>query len=45
MMHGVSGFFRFAHIDGLIAADPAVYSRLPKIHSDDLAPKVWTGSS
>jgi Phage integrase, N-terminal SAM-like domain len=26
MMHGVRGFFRFAHIDGLIAADPAVYA-------------------
>ncbi len=25
MMHGVRGFFRFAHIDGLITADPAVY--------------------
>ena len=24
MMHGVRGFFRFAHIDGLIPADPAV---------------------
>ncbi|MDQ3325000.1 MAG: tyrosine-type recombinase/integrase [Actinomycetota bacterium] len=35
MMHGVRGFFRFAHIDGLIAADPAVYARLPKIHSDE----------
>ncbi|MDQ3029282.1 MAG: site-specific integrase, partial [Actinomycetota bacterium] len=31
MMHGVRGYFRFAHIDGLIAADPAVYARLPKI--------------
>ncbi|HEX5993217.1 MAG TPA: site-specific integrase [Thermomicrobiales bacterium] len=35
MMHGVRGFFRFAHIDGLIGADPAVYARLPKIHSDE----------
>ncbi|EWT04131.1 hypothetical protein N864_12400 [Intrasporangium chromatireducens Q5-1] len=35
MMHGVRGFFRFAHIDGLIAADPAVYARLPKIHRDE----------
>jgi integrase/recombinase XerD len=35
MMHGVRGFFRFAHIDGLIAADPAVYARLPKIHHDE----------
>ena len=35
MLHGVRGFFRFAHIDGRIAADPAVYARLPKIHADE----------
>jgi integrase/recombinase XerD len=35
MMHGVRGFFRFAHIDGLIPVDPAVYARLPKIHHDE----------
>lgn len=35
MMHGVRGFFRFAHIDGLIPADPAVYARLPKVHTDE----------
>ncbi|MGB8382645.1 MAG: site-specific integrase [Dermatophilaceae bacterium] len=35
MMHAVRGFFRFAHIDGLIGADPAVYARLPKIHCDE----------
>jgi hypothetical protein len=35
MMHGVRGFFRIAHIDGLIPADPAVYARLPKIHHDE----------
>src|SRR6476620_2728962 len=35
MMHAVRGYFRFAHIDGLIAADPAVYARLPKIHRDE----------
>src|ERR671920_1185452 len=33
--HGVRAFFRFAHIDGLIAADPAVYVRLPKVHADE----------
>ena len=33
-MHAVRGFFRFAHIDGLIPSDPAVYARLPKVHSD-----------
>ena len=35
MMHAVRGFFRFAHIDGLIAADPAVYARLPKVNRDE----------
>jgi len=35
MMHGVRGFFRFAHIDGLIPADPAAYARLPKVHRDE----------
>ena len=35
MMHGVRGFFRFAHIDGLIAADPAVYARLPRVQADE----------
>ena len=35
MLHAVRGFFRCAHIDGLIAADPAVYARLPKIHADE----------
>ena len=35
MMHGVRGYFRFAHIDGLIAADPAVYARLPKVQRDE----------
>jgi integrase/recombinase XerD len=47
MMHGVRGFFRFAHIDGLITADPSVYARLPKIHADETRtqPRGWTGSS
>lgn len=35
MMHAVRGFFRFAHIDGLVPSDPAVYARLPKIHRDE----------
>ena len=35
MMNGVRGFFRFAHIDGLITADPAVYARLPKVQRDE----------
>ena len=35
MMHGVRGFFWFAHIAGLIPTNPAVYARLPKIHTDE----------
>ena len=31
MMQGVPGFFRFARVDGLITADPAVYARLPRV--------------
>ena len=34
-MHAVRGLFRFAHIDGLIVSDPAVYARLPKVHRDE----------
>ncbi|SOC57708.1 integrase/recombinase XerD [Ornithinimicrobium cerasi] len=34
MMHAVRGYFRFAHIDGTIPGDPAVYARLPKVHRD-----------
>jgi integrase len=35
MMHGVRGCFRFAHIGGLITADPAGYARLPRIDADE----------
>lgn len=35
MMHAVRGYFRFAHIDGLSVSDPAIYARLPKIHSGE----------
>ena len=35
MMHAVRSYVRFAHIDGLITSDPAVYARLPKIHRDE----------
>ena len=35
MMRSVRGFFKFAHIDGLIPADPAVYARLPKVQRDE----------
>ena len=34
MMQGVRGYFRFAHIDGLISADPAVYAQLPKVRDE-----------
>ena len=30
--HAVRRYFLFAHIDGLISSDPAVYARLPKVH-------------
>ncbi len=35
MMHAERGYFGFTHIDGLIAANPVVYARLPKIHRDE----------
>jgi site-specific recombinase XerD len=34
-IQAVRGYFHFAHIDGLIPNDPAVYVRLPKGHSDE----------
>jgi len=44
-MHAVRGLFPFAHIDGMIPSDPAVYARLPKIHSDESRTRAWIGSS
>jgi len=35
MMHAVRGYFRFAHLDGVLPADPAVYARLPKVNRDE----------
>jgi len=35
MMHAVRGYFRFAHIDGVVPADPAVYARLPQVNRDE----------
>jgi integrase/recombinase XerD len=35
MMHGVRGYFRFAHIDGVTPSNPAVYARLPEVHCDE----------
>jgi len=31
-MHAVRRYFRFAHVDGPIGSDPAVYARLPNIN-------------
>ena len=45
MMHAVRGFFRFAHIDGLIVSEPAVDARLPNIHPMSPEPRASTGSS
>ncbi|WP_151526997.1 site-specific integrase [Serinicoccus kebangsaanensis] len=42
MIHAVRGYFRFAHIDGTITSDPAVYARLPKIHRDESRTQSWT---
>ena len=35
MMSRVRGYVKFAHIDGLIPADPSVYARLPKVQRDE----------
>ena len=45
MMHALRGYFRFAHIDGLVASDPAVYARLLKASRDESRTQAWTGSS
>ena len=34
-MHAVRGLCRYAHIDGIIVADPAGYARLTKMHADE----------
>ena len=35
MLCSVRRYVKFAHIDGLIPADPAVYARLPKVQRDE----------
>ena len=45
MMHGVRGFFPFAHIDGLIPADPPSTPGSPMSTATSPAPRAWTGSS
>jgi integrase/recombinase XerD len=44
MMNGVRGFFRFAHIDGVIAADTCTPG-CRKFSVTSRAPKALTGSS
>ncbi len=45
MMHGVRGFFRFAHIDGSIPADPRCTRDCRRCTATSPAPEGWTGSS
>jgi hypothetical protein len=45
MMHGVRGFFRFAHIDGLIPSDPPSTPGYRRSTATSPAPRAWTGSS
>ena len=45
MMHAVRGFFRFAHIDGLIRSDRPCMRDCPKCTATSPAPRAWTGSS
>jgi integrase/recombinase XerD len=33
-MHAVRGYFRFAHIDGLIGSDTTVYARLAEVSTE-----------
>jgi site-specific recombinase XerD len=42
-MSTVCGFYRFAHIDGRIAAIPAQYVRQPKVHRAKAT--AWTATS
>jgi integrase/recombinase XerD len=44
-MHAVRGFFRFAHIDGLIISDPAAMHGCRRSIATSPAPRAWTGSS
>lgn len=34
-MRAIRGYFRFAHIDGVIMSDPAVNARLPRVNRDE----------
>jgi integrase/recombinase XerD len=47
MMHAVRAFFRFAHVDGLISANPAgaVYARLPNVQGGESRTQGWTAQS
>ncbi len=45
MMHAVRGFFRFAHVDGLISADPPSMQGCRGCSGTSPAPKGWIGWS
>jgi site-specific recombinase XerD len=45
MMHGVRGYFRFAHIGGLIHADLPSTPDYRRFTATSPAPKDWTDSS
>ena len=45
MMPGVRGFFRFAHVDGLVTADPRSTPGCRECTPTRPAPEAWTGPS
>jgi integrase/recombinase XerD len=45
MRHGVRGFFRFAHIEGLIPGDPRSTPGYRRYSRTSPAPRAWTASS
>jgi len=45
MVHGVRGFFRYAHIDGTISSDPRSMHACPRSTATSPALKAWIGSS
>jgi hypothetical protein len=44
-MHAVRGFFRFAHIDGLIVSAPPATRAFRRFTATSPAPKAWTAWS
>jgi hypothetical protein len=45
VMHAIRGFFRFAHIDGLISSDPVSTPDCRRCIATSPAPRAWTGWS